>query len=66
MKRASDGQQTFITWISGACFESFLEGGGRHFDISAEEHKLKEPKQVHQEKNAIREVVKKVINRRKF
>lgn len=57
MKRASDGQQTFITWISGACLESFLEGGGEHFDISAEEHKLKEPKQVHQEKNAIREVV---------
>uniref|UniRef100_A0A3Q7HNF4 Uncharacterized protein n=1 Tax=Solanum lycopersicum TaxID=4081 RepID=A0A3Q7HNF4_SOLLC len=26
---------TFITWMSGAYFDSSLEGGGEHFDISA-------------------------------
>lgn len=29
-------KQTFIMWINGACLERLLEGGGEHFNISAE------------------------------
>lgn len=32
-------QLTFMTRISGACLESFFEGGGEHFNISAEKIK---------------------------